>query len=93
MAAFVSRNGNMLTESPQGAWLVHQCNCMTRSAAGLAKEIFAAYPAANTYRQQLRVPGTIYIAHGTPHNVINLYGQQKPGRADATETHDDREMV
>lgn len=92
MGAFHLQTGDMLAESPPGAWLVHQCNCTTRSAAGLAKQIFGAYPAANTYRDTnwIRVPGTIHMTRGTPQNVINLYGQRKPGRTDSSETTEQR---
>jgi O-acetyl-ADP-ribose deacetylase (regulator of RNase III) len=60
-------------------YFVHQCNCVTVGpAAGLAAEIFRLYPEANTYKKEIRrIPGTISI-HGS---IINLYGQQYPGKA------------
>jgi O-acetyl-ADP-ribose deacetylase (regulator of RNase III) len=66
--------------------IVHQCNCVTRRALGLAASVFAAYPAADTYGAP-RVPGTMVVVGVTsdkpdcPRYVCNLYAQRMPGRA------------
>ena len=38
----------------------HQCNCVTKDAKGLAKQIFDAFPWANDYCTD-RIPGTIKV--------------------------------
>jgi len=75
------REGDILDGSEQ--YLVHQCNCQTTGSAGLAAAIFEKYPAANTYRNgKQRIPGTVDVIEGVAEdrNVVNLYGQDKPGR-------------
>ena len=63
-------------------YIVHQTNCVTRTAGGLAKAIFKKWPHANTYSSgRRRTPGTI-SAHGDgkrQRRVINVYGQHQPG--------------
>lgn len=62
-------------------FLVHQCNCQTKSSRGLAKQVFTRYPAAaNTYQRQ-RTPGTIDVIEGVANDrhVVNLYAQDSPG--------------
>lgn len=58
-------------------FIVHQTNCRTVGARGLAKLIFQKYPHSNTYKSGVRrVPGTISVHHP----IINLYGQDGPGK-------------
>jgi O-acetyl-ADP-ribose deacetylase (regulator of RNase III) len=80
-------------------YLVHQCNCRTTRAWGLAYSLFGSFPHADTYTvpsdpklapmPPKRVPGTLTV-HGGPgtglRGVINLYGQDAPGKASAAET-------
>jgi hypothetical protein len=62
----------------QTEFIVHQTNCRTAGARGLAKLIFQKYPHSNTYRSGTRrIPGTISVHHP----IINLYGQDGPGKA------------
>lgn len=67
-------------------YIVHQCNCVTKRAKGLAQSIFDKYPYSNTYKlrvgPQLDRPGTIQIrGNGTSQRyVINLMGQVKGGK-------------
>jgi O-acetyl-ADP-ribose deacetylase (regulator of RNase III) len=80
-------------------YIVHQCNCRTTRAWGLAYSLFGSFPHADTYTvpsdpklapmPPKRVPGT-FTLHGGPgtglRGVINLYGQDAPGKASAAET-------
>lgn len=56
-------------------FIAHQCNVTSQGSAGLAREIFKAYPLANTY-------GTVNVSNlGNVHiigNVINMYAQRYP---------------
>ena len=75
-------------------YIVHQCNCRTTRAWGLAYSLFGSFPHADTYTvpsdpklapmPPKRVPGT-FTLHGGPgtdlRGVINLYGQDAPGKA------------
>lgn len=77
-------------------YIVHQCNCRTTRAWGLAYSLFGSFPHADTYTvpsdpklapmPPKRVPGT-FTLHGGPgtglRGVINLYGQDAPGKASA----------
>jgi hypothetical protein len=58
-------------------YLAHQCNCITRRAAHLAREVFRRYPEANIYRDRAAadVPGTIDVRG----RVINMLAQYRPG--------------
>jgi O-acetyl-ADP-ribose deacetylase (regulator of RNase III) len=80
-------NGNLLDSECQ--YVAHQCNCYSRSGAGLAKAIFNAFPWADVYsnRSERRNDASLFgsiTVHGDPkHNqryVINIYGQLKPGK-------------
>lgn len=61
-------------------YIVHQCNCTTTYALGLARSIFDEFPEANTYINEntalRRVPGGIHIIG----KIVNLYGQIRPGK-------------
>lgn len=63
--------------------IVHQCNCRSSDAKGLAKLIFDKYPAAYTYDRQ-RQPGTYHAIHTDDKVIVNLYGQLGPGKPNAT---------
>ncbi|GMI33734.1 hypothetical protein TrRE_jg11320 [Triparma retinervis] len=78
-------------------YIVHQCNCRTTRAMGLACSLFCSFPHADTYKvpsdlklapmPPKRVPGTLTL-HGGPgtglRGVINLYGQDAPGKTAET---------
>lgn len=75
--------------------LVHQTNCRTTSAAGLAKDIFSLYPNANCYNlKTVRKPGYIDVRLGASDNkepyICNLHGQDAPGGPTLQETREDR---
>jgi len=80
--------GDLLADRPDvkngNEVLVHQCNCITTNAKGLAKAIFSKYPAADCYQARPKrgvnpsEPGIIQFVRGTP--VVNLFGQINPGR-------------
>lgn len=72
-----------------GAVLAHQCNCVTRRAAGLAAAVFARAPDANDYARPdaRRTPGTAAVHGG---RVANLYAQRGPGRPAAGDSADQR---
>jgi len=55
-------------------YIVHQCNCVSTNAQGIAKFIFDKYPYSNTYNNIKRIPGTISINQ----NIINMYAQYYP---------------
>ena len=79
-------DGNILESDAQ--YIVHQCNCVTDHASGLAYKIFRKYPYSDTYRSDFlpenktRKPGTIHILGDGEGKrfVINLYGQVFPGK-------------
>jgi hypothetical protein len=70
------RPGNVLDAKEE--YICHQCNCVTKVAKGLAKDLFERYPDANVYtsRKTYSVPGTISV-HGT---IVNMFAQINPGK-------------
>jgi len=76
--------GNILDE--QG-YIIHQCNCQTKSSRGLATQIFTKFPYANIYSENVvRIPGNIFITY----NVIGLFAQNSPGKPNQNETKQQR---
>ena len=68
-------------------WLVHQCNCISSTPAGLAAAVFKRFPIADVYssganRQQF--PGYILVVPGS--RVVNLFGQLYPGHPGRRDT-------
>ena len=75
-------------------YILHQCNCVTKDSAGIAKSIFEAFPWANTYfeRGEPSTKGTIDI-RGNGLNqrfVINAYVQYYPGKPIGTDNYKSR---
>ena len=65
-------------------YILHQCNCVTRYSAGIAQDIFDAFPWANTYSKRVEpsIKGTINI-RGKGKDcrfVINTKIQDQPGK-------------
>lgn len=64
-------------------YILHQCNCVTKDSAGIAKSIFTAFPWANTYSKRIKhsKQGTIdVLGNGLDQRyVINGYVQYYPG--------------
>jgi hypothetical protein len=58
-------------------YIVHQANCQTINAKGLAAVLFDIYPQSNIYINDAirRVPGEIIVTKP----VVHLCGQNKPG--------------
>lgn len=80
-------------------FLLHQANCslMSGKGAGLAKSIFTKWEYASIYDEmyQKRKPGTIIVSappeNTTGPTVVHLLGQVKTGKADETETAEQRQ--
>ncbi|CAD7964202.1 unnamed protein product [Amoebophrya sp. A25] len=86
-------------------FIVHQTNCVTTSAAGLAKFLFTRYPYADMYTRGYhghgqRIPGKSVLCHppsGRSGNkpepiVVNLFGQKKVGaKPPKGDTREERE--
>lgn len=76
-----------LLNLPDVQYIVHQCNCVTRQAKGLARDIFIKFPHANIYNRPRQL-GALYISKP----VINLVGQYRPGGPKQNETRIQREQ-
>jgi len=71
-------------------YIVHQCNCVTTSSAGIARAIFDRFPWADVYSERRGMtlplsghePGEIIVrGNGDDQRfVINLFGQRNGGR-------------
>lgn len=75
-------HGNLLESKEK--YIAHQCNCLTQSSAGIAKNIFDKYPYANTYssRTEPDTLASIKILGDSLENrfVINMFAQYYPGK-------------
>lgn len=76
-------------------YIAHQCNCVSKGSAGLAKLIFEKYPYSNSYfsRKNNSVPGTILITGDGKEKryIINMYSQFFPGKfGNQNDSEDDR---
>jgi hypothetical protein len=64
-------------------YICHQCNCVTKRAAHLSKDMFQNFPYADVYTGRVtpNTPGTIDIkGNGIDQRyVINMFGQYYPG--------------
>lgn len=73
--------GDLLTTGAQ--FIVHQTNCTSSQAAGLAKDIFNQFPYSDCYKNRLKAssPGTIEVCGDGLEKrfIINLFGQYFPG--------------
>lgn len=64
-------------------FVVHQCNCVTSYACGLAKMIFEIAPYANTYSDPLKFRNIRQLGNISIHgNIVNFYAQYNPGKKD-----------
>ena len=74
--------GNILSSKEQ--YIAHQCNCVTRNAAGLAEIIFNKWSWADCYsiRWENDKPGTIEVRGNGEENrfIINMFAQFNPGK-------------
>lgn len=75
-------NGSLLTSGARH--IAHQTNCVTQTAARLAKDVFECFPHADVYKDRVIYdePGTIQVmGNGESERfVINMYAQFYPGR-------------
>lgn len=76
---------DLLSASEQ--YIVHQCNCVSKGARGLAKCIFQRWPHADVYGERHEQKSTSKLgsiaARGVydgQRGVINLFGQYSPGK-------------
>lgn len=83
-ARIIMKEGNVLDATEQ--FIVHQCNCESTYAKGLAQHLFDRFPFADVYRKRkstkaVDTPGTIQTFMPRPgeRGVINLFGQIRPG--------------
>jgi len=59
-------------------YIAHQCNCESKIAKGLAKDVFDRFPGADIYRDgSERVMGNVIVKG----NIINICAQYNRGRA------------
>ena len=74
-------NGDLLNSNEQ--YIVHQCNCVTTTAAYLAHAIFEKFPYSDVYSARVTndTPGNILIrGDGKDQRyIIALFGQYFPG--------------
>jgi len=74
-------SGNIFDSTEK--YLCHQCNCVTKRAAHLSKDVFARYPYSDIYtgRVNPNQPGTIEIrGNGQDQRyIVNILGQYFPG--------------
>jgi O-acetyl-ADP-ribose deacetylase (regulator of RNase III)/uncharacterized protein (DUF3820 family) len=83
-------SGNLL--SSDATYIVHQTNCRTKGARGLAQDMFRAFPYAAYKHFKKRTPGEIHVCGNgkSERFVINLYGQNKEGSPTFYETRKQR---
>ncbi len=64
-------------------FICHQCNCVSKTSAGLAFLLFQRYPEANDYlrRSKPSVPGTVALHSLGEQSIFNLFAQYNPGRS------------
>lgn len=64
-------------------YVLHQCNCVSKGARGLAKALFARWPSADVYRRRAgkaSTPGTAeVVAVGPATAVVAVFAQRLPG--------------
>ncbi len=78
--------GDLLEADEQ--YIVHQVNAQTNKGLGLSASLFKRYPYANVYSDGTkRIPGQIIVRK----DIINLVGQDKPGKATKKESAEKRE--
>lgn len=73
-----------IVKNCQETILLHQCNCVTNHASGLARQIFQAFPYSNVYqtRTGYSKPGSISIEGNIDKDRLigNLFAQYYPGK-------------
>jgi len=72
-----------ILDAPIDQAILHQCNCRTETAAGLAKQIFDRWPFCDVYRGVMpRHPKLVVprLAEKNGPVVIALFAQDRPGK-------------
>lgn len=76
--------------------IVHQCNCLTITSAGLATDIFKLYPEADLYSKRRSIPNqklAIPEDRGVPGtcvitgHIAAIFGQWRPGKVNSRYHH------
>lgn len=77
----VIEGGNIL--DAEEIVIIHQCNCITRNAHGLAKAIFNKWPQSDCYSGRMiqNLPGTINPKLCGDKIIVNMFSQYYPGNA------------
>eukprot|EP01050_Picozoa_sp_SAG11_P006884 SAG11_NODE_555_length_8566_cov_15.547774_1_plen_356_part_10 len=102
-ARLYRKKGADLLAAPEH-FVVHQCNCTSVGARGLAMALFGRFPHADVYQQrhaagQHSVVGSISLyggggggggGQGHQRGIINLHAQKNPGKARAGDSAEDR---
>lgn len=61
-------------------YILHQCNCITRTTGGLSQAISQKFPYAHPYKNRPNVPGTICVFEKEDKpKIIALYAQRGVG--------------
>lgn len=86
------KSDNILNSNEK--YIIHQCNCITNNAFGLAEAIFTKYTYADEYknRKKYSIPGTISIkGDGNEFRyIINAFAQFSPGKPSLNESKENR---
>jgi O-acetyl-ADP-ribose deacetylase (regulator of RNase III) len=87
--------GDLLESNEQ--FICHQCNCVSRTAGGLAYHLFNKFHYANVYlnrQKQIYIPGEIIISGDGVNNrfVINMFAQFNPGSYSHVYSRDSKEQ-
>lgn len=77
-------------------FIIHQTNCRTSYAMGLAKALFDKFPNANVYQKRYedqRIPGTYLVTDNIGlWKRVALFGQDSPGKWKTVAARDQREQ-
>jgi len=81
----VEVGGDLLLASER--YILHQVNCVSKSAKGLAKKLFQAWPEADIFmgRKEKSIPGTVAMTpvlglDEVPRTIVHLFAQRGPGK-------------
>lgn len=77
----ICNDGDLFSDLYSTIPVMHQCNCKTNHALGLAKTIFEMYTESDIYSDKSikRVPGTIIVKESKNRLIYNALAQFYPG--------------
>ena len=82
ISQLIVKDGDLCQATEQ--YIVHQCNCVKRSAKGLAATLFEKFPYSECYKSRTQddIPGTIKVCGNGSNQryIINLFGQFTAGK-------------